>query len=76
MSDYSEATAALDKASEIIAEARSETDHARRMGTLLLLKETANQAVKFQRRAYLAAAGFNDKDEPLLPFDGDTHGKR
>lgn len=75
MSDYSEATAALDKASEIIEEARTETDHARRMGTLLLLKETANQAVKFQRRAYLAAAGFNDKDQPPLPLDADKPGK-
>lgn len=66
MSDYSEATAALDKATEIIEDAKRESDHAERLGKLLLLKETANQAVKFQRRAFLAAAGFGNAGQTAM----------
>jgi hypothetical protein len=70
MSDYSEATGALDKATELIKEARNEEDHGRRMGQLLMLKEVIGQGVKFQRRAFLAAAGFGS-DQGSLPLSDD-----
>lgn len=76
MSDATEATAALDKIDSLISEARSEQDPAQRLGRLLLVKECANQAVKFGRRAFLASAGFtNDPAQGALPLPGDEAGE-
>ncbi len=79
MSDHSEATAALDEVENLLEAARAEKDPAQRLGKILLVKECATQAVKFARRAFLASAGFESKDEnqASLPLPGDEgHGRK
>lgn len=71
MSDYHEATGALEQAKELIDEAVGEKDHSKRLGDLLMIKEVIGQGVKFQRRAFLAAAGFGQGDQGTLPLKND-----